>query len=648
MQAKSKMSKKNRVIFTREELQKNVVVDPVVANELQAIVEDHLKKCGIFYRTFSRIKSISSLANKFEKKEYGPNTEYEKVQDLIGIRIVLYFQSDLEICKKIMEDCFSLVDWSVSAEDTERFAPTKVNGVFQLPSYLIDKVSPETFEMWIDQTFEIQIKTIFFEGWHEVEHDMRYKNKDVWEMESYKNFARNFNSILATLELCDNSIETTLEDLAHNLYKNGDYDNMMRMHYRLKFNDQKLYQEIIDFLNHDKENGGTIAKKLFKAKREELVGIYFKQKKPDEVSVNKAIELLNDKLENLQNPELAALIKKCRSKDSKKKKDTEKKSYAVAPLEKLSMKPTFRSEVEIQLNEEPKEIVFKKISEILYNWLYVKYVTIFDQLPKNLNKISSKGIEYTTDGFNLTVSYDEKQNRFHMRAAHIATNVIGRIYVTEANLYIKRDKNVKQGEEKFMFQTFNSYRDYNQNSDYEKVANFSYPTFYKEICRGNSNMWSVVDGVPMRNEVISILSKKDIKQLQSLIQNQKRQFPVFCIVEPKNRNKSKKSWISEDWIADINNIGWCYAHFFKCNEEVAMQIFGEENKPMHIESDEIIMIYPRSNKILRYAYDDVINCKYNWRIGYERDEKIHNILIGKDAFKHVCINQLKLGVLQDK
>ena len=40
---------------------------------------------------------------------------------------------------------------------------------------------PEGFKGRIEPTFKIQIRTVFSEGWHEVEHDLRYKCKDDWE-----------------------------------------------------------------------------------------------------------------------------------------------------------------------------------------------------------------------------------------------------------------------------------------------------------------------------------------------------------------------------------------------------------------------------------------------------------------------------------
>ena len=118
-----------------------------------------------------------------------------------------------------MENTFDVIDWSTSEMNDEEFKPTKLNGVCRLPAYLRSEISPETWKMCIDDTFEIQIKTMFFEGWHEIEHDMRYKGEEIWK--NYSGFSRYFNSILATLELCDKSMVTLFEDLGHSLYKSG-------------------------------------------------------------------------------------------------------------------------------------------------------------------------------------------------------------------------------------------------------------------------------------------------------------------------------------------------------------------------------------------------------------------------------------------
>ena len=87
-----------------------------------------------------------------------------------------------------------MIGWSTSERSEEEFKPTKLNGVCRLPEYLRSEISTETWDMYIDDTFEIQIKTMFFEGWHEIEHDMRYKGEELWK--NYKGFSRYFNSIL--------------------------------------------------------------------------------------------------------------------------------------------------------------------------------------------------------------------------------------------------------------------------------------------------------------------------------------------------------------------------------------------------------------------------------------------------------------------
>ena len=124
--------------------------------------------------------------------------------------------------------------------------------------------------MCIDDTFEIQIKTMFFEGWHEIEHDMRYKGEEIWK--NYSGFSRYFNSILATLELCDKSMVTLFEDLGHSLYKSGRWSDMIKSHFRLKLGGASLYPEVEQVLNEDLDlQVENLAKRMYKTSRQTLV-----------------------------------------------------------------------------------------------------------------------------------------------------------------------------------------------------------------------------------------------------------------------------------------------------------------------------------------------------------------------------------------
>ncbi len=79
------------------------------------------------------------------------------------------------------------------------FSAVRYNIIYELPLELLngERNFPGASHL-IDSTFELQIRSILSEGWHEVEHDLRYKAKQDWignDVES-----RKLNGIYATLE----------------------------------------------------------------------------------------------------------------------------------------------------------------------------------------------------------------------------------------------------------------------------------------------------------------------------------------------------------------------------------------------------------------------------------------------------------------
>ena len=96
--------------FTKEQLAAGVKVPPLVEQDLRRIISDRLEQCGLYYRCFSRTKTAQSMARKFERKDLN---EEHKLQDLIGVRINLYFDDDVDICKDIMARTFDVIEWSM-------------------------------------------------------------------------------------------------------------------------------------------------------------------------------------------------------------------------------------------------------------------------------------------------------------------------------------------------------------------------------------------------------------------------------------------------------------------------------------------------------------------------------------------------------
>lgn len=246
---------------------------------LIAQLQQSLDKTGIYYRLFSRIKSPSSFNKKLTKKRTEKGDSY-LLQDLVGIRIVLYFLDDIDICDKLINETFKvdLPHCNISKPSKNTFNAIVYNYVCQLPNDIVQSIGENIFvEYPIDKTFEIQIRTVFSEGWHEIEHDLRYKMEDAWK--NHENSERTLNGIMATLETCNWSIIALFDDLAYQNYKSEEWEYMIRNKYRLHFSGNTINTELKDLMNN-KEN--ELAKKIFRIKREFVIP-YFRKGIPLEL-----------------------------------------------------------------------------------------------------------------------------------------------------------------------------------------------------------------------------------------------------------------------------------------------------------------------------------------------------------------------------
>ena len=129
-----------------------ITVPETVADDMREIIEGPLNRCGIYHRIFYRVKSEDSIVTKLTNVSKNYNA-YHKMQDLIGLRIVLYYVDDIKICKDLIEREFTECEWAVSSQTTSEFKSMKTNGVMSLPKYIADRISPQTWELPIDKTF---------------------------------------------------------------------------------------------------------------------------------------------------------------------------------------------------------------------------------------------------------------------------------------------------------------------------------------------------------------------------------------------------------------------------------------------------------------------------------------------------------------
>ncbi len=244
-------------------------IPDIVISQLIDIVKDSVARCGIYFRIFGRTKSFDSLKSKTQIKTY--NSEH-KIQDLFGIRIAVYFKDDIDICEKIIRAKFSVDEKNTRIDkvgDTE-FKATVMNIMCKLPEEISSLLPKELFSTIIDKTFEIQIRTIFSEGWHEVEHDLKYKCQDEWTDEPED--SRAFNGIYATLVTCDWAIIRLFEERAYNKYRKEEWVSMLKNKFRIKFIDNSI--------NNQDFNKTSFMKKVFKLDRNQAVIKFLAIKSP--------------------------------------------------------------------------------------------------------------------------------------------------------------------------------------------------------------------------------------------------------------------------------------------------------------------------------------------------------------------------------
>ena len=139
----------------------------------------------------------------------------------------------------------------------------------------------------IDDTYEIQIRTILSEGWHEVEHDFRYKCQNDWK--EYPEESRLLNGIFASLESNEWSLLTLFDKLSYSNYKNEEWNCMVRNKLRIHFVDESLSEDVLSYLSTHPE----IAKKIFKASRSELLEGILREGFTSPLTYDTTVHLIN-------------------------------------------------------------------------------------------------------------------------------------------------------------------------------------------------------------------------------------------------------------------------------------------------------------------------------------------------------------------
>jgi putative GTP pyrophosphokinase len=206
---KSTSSRKTRIVKTAEEWGNTYKERYAIYNEftnkirnlfLELLQQNNLEIAQIECRT----KSIESFIEKIHR-EKGYHNPLEDVTDLVGIRIIAYYNEDVGKIGDLIKREFK-IDFKNSVDkagvlDPDRFGYLSVHYVVSLSS---PRKELTEWKAFADFKAEVQVRTVLQHAWAAIDHKLRYKTA----REVPRNLRRQLFRLSALLELADEEFST--------------------------------------------------------------------------------------------------------------------------------------------------------------------------------------------------------------------------------------------------------------------------------------------------------------------------------------------------------------------------------------------------------------------------------------------------------
>lgn len=182
-----------------------------------ASVDQLLRQADLqIHHLTGRLKKPESLREKLHRKPERYQTLGD-VTDLVGLRIITYFERDVWQVSRLLEEHFE-VDWQHSVDkrrlrDPDRFGYMGVHYVLRAAR---QDGAVGQIDCPHDLHFEVQIRSILQHAWAEIEHDLGYKSKAAVP----RDIRRRFYRLAGLLEMADEefmTIHRLAEEHARNL-----------------------------------------------------------------------------------------------------------------------------------------------------------------------------------------------------------------------------------------------------------------------------------------------------------------------------------------------------------------------------------------------------------------------------------------------
>jgi len=180
------------------------------ANIIQKLIITLLIEKNIrVHSVISRIKEETSLKNKINKnlKKY---TKIEDITDLCGIRIITYFEDDVDQVAEIIQKVLA-IDLINAVDKRKLLAATEFGylSLHLIASLTTKQLQLSTYKKYENCKIEIQICSILQHAWAEIEHDLGYKSQTAISYDVRRRFSR----LAGLMEIADIEFRELRNDL---------------------------------------------------------------------------------------------------------------------------------------------------------------------------------------------------------------------------------------------------------------------------------------------------------------------------------------------------------------------------------------------------------------------------------------------------
>lgn len=246
----------------------------IVAERLRRDIERDILSVGLLARVFARGKTLASLQKKLDREPGRYSKDGRLIQDGIGVRVAVYFPDDVAIVEELLKARYDYLPAcsSIDLVDESTFNVVRRNLVFSLNGDdRLELTRGGCAAYPLDMTFEVQLRSMLSEGWHEVEHDLRYKCKSHWDGQSDLN--RALNGVFATLETSEWSMLKIFDDLALRHYRASRWAAMAHARFRIR-----AAPELDDRIRSFLDENPNASKALFRADRRVMIRELFRNR----------------------------------------------------------------------------------------------------------------------------------------------------------------------------------------------------------------------------------------------------------------------------------------------------------------------------------------------------------------------------------